>query len=114
MSATPNPVTIVARACGQALGVSIAEILGPSRRAEIVEARHMAMALAREYLGWSQPKIARAFKRADHTVAQHALKTWPRRAGRPHLAKALPLVRARIDQELAARRAALATASPQA
>lgn len=110
----PNRITIVARACGRALGVSLADMLGPSRRAEIVEARHMAIALGREFCGYSQPRLARVFKRKDHTVIHHALKTWPERAARPHLAQVLPAVRARIEDDLRARAEALGAAKARA
>ncbi len=59
--------------CGR-LGVNRDELLSPSRKGEVVEARQLAMYLARRLTDLSLPRIAREFKRRDHTTVMHALK----------------------------------------
>jgi hypothetical protein len=61
--------------------VSVKEILGPSRLATLVSARHCAAYLMRDMRGISLPKIAKRLGRGDHTSALHAInhvKTTPR------------------------------------
>ena len=53
-------------------GISQADMLGRSRKASIVAARHHAMRLARA-TGASLPKIGRSFNR-DHSTVHAALR----------------------------------------
>jgi chromosomal replication initiator protein len=80
---TPSLERIVRVVCDE-LGVSQEELLGSSRRSEVVQARQIAAFLAREATGESWQRIAQALGRADHTTVLHAYKqaeqrTAPRR-----------------------------------
>lgn len=55
-------------------GISRGDLLGRSRRAEYVAARHLAMWVCRHALGASSVRIARAFNR-DHTSVNFALRS---------------------------------------
>lgn len=72
-----NTVTIIAQEVSRVTGVSITDILSERRAARPTLARHMCFVLAREVTHHSLPKIARAFKRKDHTTVMSALKAWP-------------------------------------
>lgn len=52
-------------------GVAIADIVGPSRKARVVDARGLVIWALRER-GWSTPLIARAVNRS-HVTVLHAL-----------------------------------------
>jgi len=56
-----------------ACSVSVAELVGPSRRQRLVRARHIAMYISRELTDLSLPKIGAAFGGRDHTTVLHAL-----------------------------------------
>jgi chromosomal replication initiator protein len=58
----------------QRLDVEPAKMLSQSRAGSVVEARQLAMYLARRLTDHSLPQIARAFQRRDHTTVMHALK----------------------------------------
>jgi hypothetical protein len=53
-----------------------AELLGPSRRKECVEPRHVAIAVAYLWTGFSLPRIGDAFGGRDHTTVLHAVRKW--------------------------------------
>lgn len=53
-------------------GFSMADLEGPSRKAELVLARQVAMFLCRDMLNLSFPKIGQLFGDRDHTTAMHA------------------------------------------
>lgn len=53
--------------------IRMAELLGTQRRKNIVMARHVAMSLAKDFLGLNITEIARAFGKKDHTTVMHAL-----------------------------------------
>jgi len=55
--------------------VPAADILGPSRRHDVVRARWHAMTLIRAHFGDSYPKIARVFGR-DHTTAMYGIASY--------------------------------------
>lgn len=68
-----NPlIDTVANACG----VTSEEIVGESRRAEIVDARHLAIALIRVRFGWTHYRIAEHFGKRDHTTVMHAVNSF--------------------------------------
>jgi chromosomal replication initiator protein len=79
VNAQPQPVQapalerIVRMVCDE-LGVPPDELLGGSRRGEVVQARQIAVFLAREATGESWQRIAQALGRADHTTVLHAYK----------------------------------------
>lgn len=54
-------------------GVTEADMLGPSRRREIVFARQAAMYLARKQLGLSYPELGRLFGGRDHATVIHSI-----------------------------------------
>jgi chromosomal replication initiator protein len=70
---TPSLERIVRVVCDE-LGVPQEELLGSSRRSEVVQARQIAAFLAREATGESWQRIAQALGRADHTTVLHAYK----------------------------------------
>lgn len=75
-----NTVTIIAQEVSRVTGVSIPDILSERRDLHIVNARHLAMVLTREFTPFGSAKIARAWHRADHTTVLHAYRQWPKRA----------------------------------
>lgn len=54
-------------------GLKTAEILGQSRRKDIVLARQISMFLCREHLGLSYPEIGRLFGGKDHATVIHGI-----------------------------------------
>jgi chromosomal replication initiator protein len=54
-------------------GVSITELTGDKRSRPVVEARHIAMYLARELTDASLPKIGERVGGRDHTTVLHAV-----------------------------------------
>ena len=96
--------------------ISLSEITGPSRRAELVEPRHVAMYLAR-LEGHSLPKIGRIVRR-DHTTVLHGAEKIKRQSDTdPELrlillsfANELNQLRAKIAQNRRDRVAALKAA----
>jgi chromosomal replication initiator protein len=62
------------------LGLSVDELLSPSRTAPIARARQLAMYLTRELTDLSLPAIAQAFNRRDHTTVIHAIRRVERTA----------------------------------
>lgn len=63
--------------CAKHYGISVAQLLGPSRIGHISAARHVAMYFARERTGASYPRIGAAFRR-DHATVIHACNRVPR------------------------------------
>lgn len=53
-------------------GLTIDDLFGPSRRSNIVAARHKAMQLAREHTRHSSTVIGQVFGGRDHTTVLHA------------------------------------------
>jgi chromosomal replication initiator protein len=62
------------------LGLSLDEILSPSRTAPVARARQLGMYLTRQLTDLSLPAIAQAFNRRDHTTVLHAIRTVERSA----------------------------------
>ena len=56
------------------LGVSVEQILSPTRIAPVARARQLAMYLTRDLTDLSLPAIAEAFNRRDHTTVMHAIR----------------------------------------
>jgi chromosomal replication initiation ATPase DnaA len=63
----------VIRAVARACGISYERIVSPTRKAEVADARFVAM-LALRRRGWSYPRIAVALNREDHTTIFHGVK----------------------------------------
>lgn len=55
-------------------GFSVDELIGPSRRRPLVQARQIAMYLFRELTDFSYPAIGREFGDRDHTTVIHAVE----------------------------------------
>ncbi len=55
-------------------GVSVDDLLGCDRRHPLSKMRAIAMATVRTRCGLSYPKLARLFRRLDHTTALHAVR----------------------------------------
>jgi chromosomal replication initiator protein len=64
----------VAVAVGKHFGLTLAELRGKSRRQAIVEARSLAMLVARRLCGASYAEIGRQFGNRDHTTVLHACR----------------------------------------
>jgi chromosomal replication initiator protein len=60
-------------ATAQMSGFTVGALLGPDRHRRLVEARHIAIYVARTRTDLSYPAIARAFNREDHTTVMHAV-----------------------------------------
>lgn len=58
----------IQRLAAEQLGVSLDDLLGPSRVRPVAFARHVAMYVARMRTDASYPMLARAFKRRNHTT----------------------------------------------
>jgi len=65
----------VVRKVSEASKVSEREIIGKSRKMELVEARQISMYLCRDIMGLSLNNIGIYFGGRDHTTVMHALKT---------------------------------------
>lgn len=72
-SQTPSLERILRLVCDE-LGVPQEELTGDSRRAEIVQARQIAVFLVRETTGEPWTRIAEALGRNDHTTVLHAYR----------------------------------------
>ena len=70
----------VQEAVASNLGLSVDDIVSPSRSAPLVRARQLAMYLTRELTDLSLPAIAEAFNRRDHTTVLHAIRRVERSA----------------------------------
>ena len=67
-------IDTVARAVAARFGVRLGVLRGPSRRASVVEARHLAMHLARTLTGSSFAAIGAYFGGRDPATVRHAYK----------------------------------------
>ena len=74
MSASEVTVEEIIRRVSKVTGVEEGQIVGKSRRAEIVEARQASIYLCRELLGTSLASIGMHFSGRDHTTILHACK----------------------------------------
>jgi chromosomal replication initiator protein len=68
----PTPESIAA-VVARRLGLAPADLTGPSRRPDVVRARHLALYLSRELTGLSLPRIGAAFDR-DHSTVLSAIR----------------------------------------
>ena len=62
----------IKRAVAEAVGLTVAGLLAPSRREPLVTHRQMAMLICREMTPGSFPDIAAAFGKDDHNTVIHA------------------------------------------
>jgi chromosomal replication initiator protein len=70
----------VQQAVASRLGLTVENLLSPTRTATVARARQLAMYLARELTDLSLPAIAAAFNRRDHTTVIHAIRRVERTA----------------------------------
>lgn len=73
VAGTRVTVELILGVVSSTLGVSIAEIKGDRRTRSVVQARHLAMYLARELTDASLPKIGDRLGGRDHTTVLHAV-----------------------------------------
>jgi chromosomal replication initiator protein len=64
----------VQEAVAARVGLSVDDILSPTRTAPVARARQLAMYLTRQLTDLSLPAIAEAFNRRDHTTVMHAIR----------------------------------------
>ena len=67
-------IDAIARAVAERFGIRLGVLRGPSRRASVVVARHMAMHLARTFTGSSFTAIGTYFGGRDSATVRHACK----------------------------------------
>ena len=72
--------TKVLNATYEATGMNRALLLGKSRRRKVVNARHAAMWVLTEHLGYSSTQVGNALER-DHTSVLHAINRIDRMIG---------------------------------
>lgn len=101
-----NTVTIIAQEVSRVTGVSITDILSERRELPIVNARHLAIVLTKEFTPFGASKIAKAWKRADHTTILYAYREWPGRAQRRGLQEFEKQAREAVMERLNIRRLA--------
>ena len=64
-------------------GIPVKDVMGPSRRVKISDARQCFMYIAKRR-GWhSYPQIATAVNRKDHTTAMYGARAYAKRHGLP-------------------------------
>ncbi|MEL7640601.1 MAG: DnaA/Hda family protein [Solidesulfovibrio sp.] len=68
-----SPERILA-VCAEHFGLAVADILGQSRRKELVFARQAAMTLCRTLLGMSYPALGKAFGGKDHSTVLYSIR----------------------------------------
>jgi chromosomal replication initiator protein len=76
-SSKPRTITVkeIMDMTAETFGVTVEELVGPSRRRPLVAARQICMYVVREMLpDTSFPAIAREFGNRDHTTVMHAVK----------------------------------------
>ncbi len=73
-SAAPLRIAEVARAVASRFKVSVATLRGPSRRAAVVQPRHLAIFLARRHTGLSIAAIGDYFGGRDSKTIRHAIQ----------------------------------------
>lgn len=73
MSAYRNEIKLLEEAISQASGISIEDMLGRSRKPEIVDARHAVWFVAFRELGYSSPELGIRYGR-DHTSILHGVR----------------------------------------
>lgn len=87
----PSLEQIVQLVCDE-MGISPEELTSSSRRGEVVQARQVAVFLAREATGEPWTRIAEALGRTDHTTVLHAYRQLQQRLRRD------PILRERVQR----------------
>lgn len=70
---TTKRVLEIAQIVAVNYGVTVPEIMGPCRTADIAWARQVAYWITYKRAGLSMAKVARAFNRTDHTTISYAV-----------------------------------------
>lgn len=92
------PIQTIIAETAAAFGVPALDLISERRTAAIVVPRHVAMTLVRDLTLASYPRIARAFRRADHSTVMYAEQVTRRRLERdPALAARVTALRARLE-----------------
>ena len=95
-----NPVSGIIAAVEQRYGLPSGAVLSHSKQRRFAWPRQLAMYLARVQLGWSYPRIAKAFERKDHTTVMHACRVLPSRLMRyPNIGQDLMAIDAAVSYE---------------
>lgn len=94
VEAKPSPPSLeqIVRLVCDEMGISPEELTSSSRRGEVVQARQVAVFLARETTGESWTRIAEALGRTDHTTVLHAYRQLQQRLRRD------PILRERVQR----------------
>lgn len=93
-----NLQTILEAVCEE-FGIGFRELVGKSRRSDIVSIRQITVHIARELTGESWLKIAQALQRNDHTTVMHAYRQIEQRLPNdPQLRETLNRIRTRIQR----------------
>ena len=95
-----DPVAAVQEAVCAHFGIALRDLVGPSRRADLAHARHIAMWLARETTTASLPEIGRAFGGRDHTTVLYAVRKIAGFLDYPALAAEVQAVRTQLEAAL--------------
>lgn len=74
----PGPSRIIAMVA-ERRGLTVDDLLGPSRLRPVAYARHEAMWELRQRTKLSLPDIARRLGRKDHTTALHGVRAYEKR-----------------------------------
>jgi|TARA_B100000929_G_scaffold190890_1_gene151123 chromosomal replication initiator protein len=71
----PRPITaeVILRQTSELYGFAVVDLIGPSRRRPLVQARQIAMYVFRDLTDLSFPAIGREFSDRDHTTVIHAV-----------------------------------------
>jgi chromosomal replication initiation ATPase DnaA len=77
---------VVARAVAERFNYTLPQLLSPAKHKDIARVRLMAMAIASDLSGASEPEVARAFNRKDHNSTRHAKKVAAETFSRPEWA----------------------------
>lgn len=100
--APTDGLAAILTACAGHFGVTKRALLGRSKVAHVVLARHLSMFLLRERLGLSYPALGVALGGLDHTSAMHAVRriSEASRSGDPVVCRALREIPARLSGAL--------------
>ena len=71
---TPRFITTIQAVVGHRFGVTVPEIRGPSRKAPVTLARHIALWLGRALTGDSYPELGRRTGGMNHSTVMHACR----------------------------------------
>jgi len=89
----------IQKAVSRHFGISLVELRGPGRKADISQPRQLAMYLCRKMTRLSLPHIGRRFNYRDHTTILHGCRAIIKRLPRDNvLAEDLALISKKLDR----------------